>query len=178
VDKYFGRIPKTYSPLPRVNVKEPARTHVSRFVEYNANVPLPAVVFTYLIPPASDIDSYALRIADTILSGGTSSRLYQSLVYQQQIAQEATSNAQLREDGGLFNFRVVLASDKKPEDGEKALLAEITRLQNGPRRKIRSLPIKCETLRPAMARLWHWATPPFYLVIQIALILISTASRK
>ncbi len=130
VDKYFGRIPKPNSPLPRVNVKEPARTHASRYVEYNANVPLPAVVFTYLIPPASDIDSYALRIAETILSGGTSSRLYQSLIYQQQIAQEATSNAELREDGGLFNFRVVLASDKKPEDGEKALLAEITRLKN------------------------------------------------
>ena len=130
VDKYFGRIPKPDSPLPRVSVKEPPRTRLNRYVEYNANVPLPAVVFTYLIPPASDHDSYALRVADTIFSGGTSSRLYQSLVYQQQLAQEANSNAELREDGGLFNFRLVLASDKKPDDGEKSLLTEIARLKN------------------------------------------------
>ncbi|MGA9996826.1 MAG: pitrilysin family protein, partial [Pyrinomonadaceae bacterium] len=123
VDKYFGRIPKPAQSLPRVDVKEPVRTREGRYVEYNTNVPLPAVVFTYLVPPASSTDSYALRIADTILSGGTSSRLYQSLVYQQQIAAEANSGADLREDAGLFTFRVTLASDKKPEDAERSLLA-------------------------------------------------------
>lgn len=132
VDKYFGRIPKPAAKLPRVDVKEPARTREGRYVEYNTNVPLPAVVFTYLVPPASSTDSYALRIADTILSGGTSSRLYQSLVYQQQIAAEANSGADLREDAGLFTFRVTLASDKKPEDAERSLLAEIKRLQETP----------------------------------------------
>src|SRR5918911_43862 len=87
VDKYLGRIPKPAAPLPRVQVKEPARTKEARFTEYGPNVPLPGVAFTYLIPPKADPDNDALRVADALLSAGESPRLYQSLVYQQQNAQ-------------------------------------------------------------------------------------------
>src|SRR5713101_2124571 len=40
VDKYFAMIPKPTLPLPRVDVKEPARTGEKRFMEYAPNVPL------------------------------------------------------------------------------------------------------------------------------------------
>jgi zinc protease len=130
VDQYFGRIPKPNAPLPRVGVKEPERTAENRYVEYNSNVPLPAVVLTYLAPSAASRDAYALKIADTVLSNGTSSRLYQSLIYSQQVAQEAECTTDLREDAGLITFRLTLASEKKPEEGEKALLAEIKRMQD------------------------------------------------
>jgi zinc protease len=132
VDKYFGRIPKPNAPLPRVSIKEPARSAEKRFTEYGKNVPLPAIAVTYLVPPAASEDAIVLQVADAILSGGTSSRLYQSLVYQQQLAQEATSYADLREDASMFGLRVTLASDKKPEDAERALFAEIKRLQDAP----------------------------------------------
>lgn len=132
VDKYFGRIPKPNTPLPRVTTKEPARAAEKRFTEYGTNVPLPAIAVTYLVPPASSDDAVVLQVADAILSGGTSSRLYQSLVYQQQLAQEAASYTDLREDASLFGLRVTLASDKKPEDAERALFAEIKRLQDAP----------------------------------------------
>ena len=132
VDKYFGRIPKPNTPLPRVTIKEPARTAEKRYTEYGTNVPLPAILVTYLVPPASSEDAVVLQVADTILSGGTSSRLYQALVYQQQLAQEADSYADLREDASLFGLRITLASDKKPEDAERALFAEIKRLQDTP----------------------------------------------
>src|ERR1044072_6444176 len=39
VDKYFAPIPKPNLPLPRVQVKEPARTAEKRFMEYAPNVP-------------------------------------------------------------------------------------------------------------------------------------------
>ncbi|HEV2915963.1 MAG TPA: pitrilysin family protein [Pyrinomonadaceae bacterium] len=132
VDKYFGRIPKPNTPLPRVTVKEPPRTAEKRFTEYGTNVPLPAIAVTYLVPPAASEDAIVLQVADAILSGGTSSRLYQSLVYRQQLALEATSYTDLREDASLFGLRVALASDKKPEDAERSLLAEIKRLQDEP----------------------------------------------
>lgn len=130
IDKYFGRIPKPNSPLPRVEVKEPERTREATYTEYGANVPLPAVVMTYKVPPASNQDSYALRVADTILSGGDSSRLHQALVYQQQVAVEADSYADLREDVSLFVVRATLANEKKPEDAERSMLAEIKRMQD------------------------------------------------
>jgi zinc protease len=130
IDKYFGRVAKPNQPLPRVSTKEPPRTEEKRFNEYGPNVPLPAVAITYLAPPVASEDTYALRLAESILGGGESSRLYQSLVYRQQIAQEAFAQADLREDPGLIVFGAILASEKQPAEAEKALLAEIKRVQD------------------------------------------------
>jgi zinc protease len=132
VDKYFGRIPKPGTPLPRVNIVEPQRTAERRFTEYGANVPLPAIGITYLAPPASSQDAVVLRVAEAILTAGESSRLNHSLVYEQQIAQEAEASADLREQPGLFILQAILASGKKPEDVEKALLVEIRKMQEQP----------------------------------------------
>ena len=130
VDRYFARIPKPAMALPRVEVKEPPRTSERRYVEYNTNVPLPAIAVTYLLPPAADADAPALQVAETILSEGESSRLYNALVYEQQLAAFAGANADLREDTGLFVVQATMASGKRPEDGERALYAEIKRMQN------------------------------------------------
>ena len=132
IDKYFARVPKPDRRLPRVDVKEPPRTGEMRSVEFAQNVPLPAVAFTYLAPPKKDEDVDALRVAEVILSGGESSRLYRSLVYEQQVAQEASAGADLREDVSLFTCLAVLASEKKPEEAERALLAEIRKMQDAP----------------------------------------------
>jgi zinc protease len=132
VDKYFGPVPKPDRPLPRVTAKEPARTGEMRTVEYAPGVPLPAVAFTYLAPPQKDEDTAALRVAEVILSAGESSRLYRSLVYEQQVAQVAQAGTDLREDVSLFTFIAILASGKRPEDAERALLAEIKKMQDAP----------------------------------------------
>ncbi|HKV35384.1 MAG TPA: pitrilysin family protein [Pyrinomonadaceae bacterium] len=129
IDKYFGPIPKPNRPLPRVQVKEPARQKEMRFTEYGSN-DLPAVGLTYLTPRQADADSDALRVADAILSAGESSRLYNSLIYTQQLAAEADANAETREDVSLFVMLAVLSGDKKAEDAEKSLLAEIKKLQD------------------------------------------------
>jgi zinc protease len=129
VDKYFGPIGKPSRPLPRVQVKEPPRKSETRFKEYGSN-DLPAVGLTYLTPRKADADSDVLRVADVILSGGESSRLYHSLVYTQQLAAEVNSSAEEREDASLFVLTAVLSEGKKPEDAEKALLAEIKKLQD------------------------------------------------
>jgi zinc protease len=132
VDKYFGRVAKPDRPLPRVTVKEPARTAEKRINEYAPNVPLPAIALTYLTPAIKSDDAYALRVAESILSSGESSRLYQSLVYEQQVSQEAFAQADLREDLGLFVLGAILASEKKPEEAERSLLAELKRVQDAP----------------------------------------------
>jgi zinc protease len=90
--------------------------------------PLPAFAVTYLGPSIRSEDNAALSLADTILSGGESSRLYQSLVYQQQIAARVSFDADLRQDLGLLNFRVILASGKSLPDAEKALDEQIQKV--------------------------------------------------
>jgi zinc protease len=132
VDKYFGPIPKPAVPLPRVSIKEPERTSERRITHYGANVPLPAIAFTYLTPPEKSPDAEPLRVAATILAQGESSRLYRSLIYDQQVAQSADATPDLREDAGVFYFNVVLASDKKPAEVERALLTEIKKIQDAP----------------------------------------------
>ena len=131
VDKYFGPIAKPERPLPRVQVKEPPRKAEIRLTDYGSN-DLPAVGLTYLTPRQSDPDSYALGVADAILSAGESSRLYNSLVYNQQLAAEVNSGAETREDVSLFVLTAVLSEGKKIADAEKSLLAEIKKLQDAP----------------------------------------------
>ncbi len=132
VDKYFAKIPKPSAAIPRVTVKEPERTAEKRFDERGPNVPLPAVVLTYLAPPISSPDADALRVAESILSNGESSRLYQSLVYSQQVAAEAFGQASLRQNTGYFALGAILASGKQPAEGERALLAELKKMQDAP----------------------------------------------
>ena len=61
----------------------------------------PLLALTYLTPRQSDPDSSVLRVADAILSAGESSRLYNSLVYTQQLAAEVDAQSDAREDVSL-----------------------------------------------------------------------------
>jgi zinc protease len=63
-----------------------------------------------------------------ILAGGESSRLYEKMVYEQQVAQSVSCDTDMREDLGLIAFRLVLASGKPIVDAEKSLNAEIEKV--------------------------------------------------
>jgi zinc protease len=92
-------------------------------------VPFPAVAITYLAPPSKSKDVPALKLAEVILSQGESSRLFQSLVYKQQIAQEAGFNVDIRVDKGLLYFYAIASEGKTAEKLEKALLEELRKIQ-------------------------------------------------
>ncbi|HUP46700.1 MAG TPA: pitrilysin family protein [Thermoanaerobaculia bacterium] len=132
VDEYFGPIAKPETKIPRVDVEEPPRKEEKRVVDRVPNVPLPAVALTWLAPPASHPDAPALDVAVAILSRGESSRLYQSLVYRQRIAQEVEAAAELMEDLGFIGVLAIMASGHTAEEGEKALRAELRALQDKP----------------------------------------------
>jgi len=103
-----------------------------RHVKTAPNVPFPAVAITYLGPPSKSPDVPALRVAEKILSSGESSRLYQSLVYKQQIAQEASFSHDNRVDRSLLYFMAIASEANKPEALEKSLLDELRAIQNSP----------------------------------------------
>ncbi|MBU1379038.1 MAG: insulinase family protein [Alphaproteobacteria bacterium] len=132
IDQYFGVLKNPDQPLPKVTVKEPPRTKPGVFDGYGPNVPLPAVVLSWQGPAASDPDAPALKVLDAILSGGKSSRLYNSLVYDQQIAAESFSSADLPQDPGLFMVGAIMSNGKTIAQGETALLAQVKRLRDAP----------------------------------------------
>jgi zinc protease len=132
VDKYFGRIAKPATEIPRVAVKEPARTKEARFNTTGPNVPLPATAITYLLPTRKSHDADALRVAEVILGRGKSSRMNQSLVYRQQIAASASASADLRDDAGLFELIIITAGGKSADAAENAALSELDKLKTEP----------------------------------------------
>ena len=131
-DKYFGALKRPEGAIPRVTAVEPDRTEEKRYVQTAPNVPFPAVAITYLAPPSRDADVPALRVAETILAAGESSRLYQELVYKQQIAQEAGFTGDIRVDRGLLYFLAVASEGKTADVLEKSLLAELKKMQDAP----------------------------------------------
>jgi zinc protease len=125
IKQYFGAVKKPAEKIPRVTVKEPARKQDKIETSYSPKAPLPAIALTYLLPSVRSKDAPALSLAEEILAGGASSRLYQAMVYEQQIAQAVTCTADLREDLGLLIFRLVLASGKPVAEAQKSLTDQI-----------------------------------------------------
>jgi zinc protease len=132
IDRYFGALKAPAEPIKRVTAVEPARTKPGVFEGYGPNVPLPAVAITWLAPAASSADAPALKVLDAILSAGKSSRLYDSLVYDKQIAAEIYSNADLPQQPGMFAVAAIMSGTHTLAEGEAGLLAEVKRLRDAP----------------------------------------------
>jgi zinc protease len=131
VDKYFGAIKKPAGAIARVTEVEPEWTTERRFEKFGPIVPFPATAIVYRAPKTTSKDIPALRLAASILSGGESSRLYQSLVRTQQIAQEADLDLELNTEGGRMSLIGIGAEKGTSQNLEAALLAELKKIQDG-----------------------------------------------
>jgi zinc protease len=100
--KYFGPIPRSKKPIPRVKATEPQQAQLRDINAEIANAPLPVVVKAYHMPAMGHPDSYPLELASQILSAGQSSRLYRKLVYEDQSALAAQGQSQLLEGPSFF----------------------------------------------------------------------------
>ncbi len=100
VDQYFAGIKKPDRPIPRVTVTEPERTKATHVTVYEQNTPLPAVMISYPVPPDSDADMPALTVLNAVMSQGESSRLYETLVYRDQLAQSAETYLDTKQGPG------------------------------------------------------------------------------
>lgn len=132
VDKYFAGIARPNRPIPRVTVAEPPRTSATRQTVYEANTPLPAVLLSYQLPADNDPDTPALAVLDGILSGGENSRLYRNLVYRDQLAAQADTFLDTRQQTGSYAMYAILAGGKSADEGEKAMRREIAELRDKP----------------------------------------------
>jgi len=127
VEKYLGRVPRG-QPVPRDIPREPRHTAEARFTVSEA-WPLPAVVVSYHITHDGHADAYPLHILAKILSDGDSSRLYQSLVYEKQMALAAFGDAKLIEHPNLFYAVAIVQPGHRPEDVLRQLQADVDRVK-------------------------------------------------
>jgi len=130
--QYFEGIPPSSKPIPRRDTPEPPQT-AERVVDKSyTNTPLPAVVIGYKIPARYSPDAYPLDLAANILAGGESSRLYQALVYKEQMAVQSAGFGNFAEDPNLFWAYAIMNPGHTPQDGEKAVIQELDGLKDKP----------------------------------------------
>lgn len=128
IKQLFEPIPRGPEPRP-IATMEPEQKGERRFL-LKRDAQVAFVMMGYRVPNFSSEDSYALDILDSILSHGKSSRLYQSLVYEQKSALAVGAEySLLQSDPGLFYFYALVSPNQKPELVEKSLNREIKRLQ-------------------------------------------------
>ncbi|MFZ3122917.1 MAG: pitrilysin family protein [Thermodesulfovibrionales bacterium] len=101
-----------------------------RRISLRREAELPYIIAVYHTPSVPHPDSYALEVLGMILSGGKSSRLYRSIVYEKKLAIGASADySGLNKDPYLFLFDATAAPGKDIKDVENALYAEIEKIK-------------------------------------------------
>ena len=138
IESLLPTIKRLFEPIPRgpfpkqALPPEPEQRGERRFL-LKREAQVPFVMMGFRVPNYSSEDSYALDILESILSHGKSSRLYQSLVYDQKNSLAVGAEySVLQADPGLFYFYSLVNPNAKVEGVEEAIQREIVRLQNEP----------------------------------------------
>jgi zinc protease len=127
VEKYFGSIPAG-PEVPKITATTPPITSERRAVVTD-QVELPRVYMGWITPAVFQKGDAESNLFSQILGGGKSSRLYKSLVYEKQIAQDVSTSTEETRLGSIFELTVTAKPGVKPEDLEKAIDAELAKLQ-------------------------------------------------
>ncbi|MCA9729012.1 MAG: insulinase family protein [Candidatus Eisenbacteria bacterium] len=128
--RFFGRIERG-SELPEVRIREP-RQLGERTVSVRKAVQLPGIIVAYRTPGRGSEDIYALNALEYLLFHGKSSRLYQRLVYREQLAVGLTGGYYLRTDPSSFSIRASARPGIAVERLRDAIYAELADLQERP----------------------------------------------
>lgn len=126
-EKWFGDIPagENYS---RTLPQEPSQNE-ARKLEVTAEVPLDAFYKCWHIYPRSDKRYYIADLITEVLSGGGSSRLFQSLVKEKKLFSAVECHHTGSLDAGLLVIEGKLVKGIKMEDAEKAVEAELEKMR-------------------------------------------------
>jgi predicted Zn-dependent peptidase len=129
--KYFESIPSQPAP-PAVDVSQPPQKGERRLALEDALARLPRLDISYRIPSTLSADDDAIDVLRLVMSAGRSSRFYEGIVRQKQLA--VSANAFAFESRGPRLLRIIATPTpgKSIDDLEAAIYAEIERLKTGP----------------------------------------------
>jgi len=119
VEKYFGTLPAGPA-VPKLDVKTPPITAERRAVVTDT-VELPRVDMAWFGPSFLTQGDAENDLLAQILGGGKTSRLYQSLVHDKQIAQDVNAFNQSMMLTSVVEIQATARPGVKPEDLEKAI---------------------------------------------------------
>jgi zinc protease len=131
VEKYFGNIPGQPAP-PAPDMTEPKQSAERRKTIEDPLAQLARIDIAYKIPAGNTPDWYALAVLGQLLSSGQSSRLFQKMVRETQVAQQAQAGADESRGTSLFIASLLVSPGKDPAEAEKIFYAELDRMKNEP----------------------------------------------
>jgi predicted Zn-dependent peptidase len=131
IRKHFEAIPTQQPPAP-VDMTEPAQAAERRLALSDALARLDRLDMVYKIPPAMSPDEDALSVLSTVLGGGRSSRLYEQVVRQKELAANTSVFAATSRGTGLLRVNAMAAPGKALAELERAIDGEIERVKSGP----------------------------------------------
>jgi zinc protease len=128
LEKAFGGILKGRPPEQQKGLDPPQRGE--RRISVIKEAELPFIIMGYHVPNLHNPDGFVLEIMAAVLAGGKSSRLYQNLVRERQLALSVDAdNALLSRDPDLFTLSAQPFPGKEVGELEKALDQEVGHLQ-------------------------------------------------
>lgn len=128
VEKYYSLIPaQTIPNEPRIP-EPPQKTVRQVFIE--RDVQNTQFILAYHTPKGGEAETYALDLLANILGNGTSSRLYQRLVYRDQTAAGVSVFNSSLQDSGLFQVLVSLKPNQSFDQVYRSVIGELWRPRN------------------------------------------------
>jgi len=128
VKKYFGSIPSQPTP-PVIDATEPEHYGERTETVMDPLARLPLVVVAYHIPAGNTPDNYAMQVFVNVLGAGQSSRLYQHVVKEKQLATQVFAQADTRRGPSMLYVYAFVRPGVKPEDCKQGILDEIAVVQ-------------------------------------------------
>jgi predicted Zn-dependent peptidase len=125
-EKWFGPIPAGEKYIR--NLPQEPEQNAARFQEVKANVPLDALYKCWHISSRMDQRYYTADLISDILSGGGSSRLFQSLVKEKQLFSNIDCYHLGSTDAGLLTIEGKLVKGTGMKEAEAAVMEEINKL--------------------------------------------------
>ncbi|HXN65182.1 MAG TPA: pitrilysin family protein [Candidatus Acidoferrales bacterium] len=119
-----------HAPPPKVTTREPEQIGERR-ITVRKFAQLPILMIGYHVPETSHPDYYALRVLQTILFAGQSSRMYHRLVDRDQLALSVRGSMQVALDPTLFIISAQPKTGVEPAAVENAIYAEFEKVKDG-----------------------------------------------
>lgn len=121
IEKYFGEIERKNGSISVIESDE--RLPENKLIEHKDNVQLERIYLSWITNRAYSEDDAALDILSDLLAGSKNSRLYKSLVFEKEIAQDVTAFQYSGKYGGHFT----IIATAKPRNDLDAIKSEILR---------------------------------------------------
>jgi zinc protease len=131
IKKYFEGISPQRS-IPSVDMTEPAQTAERRKTIEDAFAQTPRIDIVYKIPRGNTPDWYALDVLGDVMTSGDSSRFYQLLVKDKEVATGVSAGPDERRGPSLFYLTVFARPGTDLAATEKLVYDEIDRLKKTP----------------------------------------------